>query len=158
MVEVRVQESFQTYERNTGIMSDKLCEELEETGMRGKGWERSDSGTFGNSIWICGQSWGMKVTTEGDACESWMSACCSWDCFVLLCLMRCKQLWKLDVWHENARPAHSQFLYFCYQNSLHTSRLVGVFFIVFLLAWEGCGGFFCLSAFFVLFSVFLKLI
>lgn len=43
MVEVRVQESFPICETNAGIMSDKLCKELEETGMRGKGWKGADS-------------------------------------------------------------------------------------------------------------------
>lgn len=55
MVEIRVQQSLQIYERNAGIVSDKICKELEETGMRGKGWKGGDSGIFGNSTFVCGQ-------------------------------------------------------------------------------------------------------
>lgn len=63
MVEIRVRESFQIYERNAGIMCDKLCKELEETGMRGKGWKGADS--LGIASLSVGSCEGCRLPVKG---------------------------------------------------------------------------------------------
>lgn len=91
MVEVRVQESFQICESNAGIVSDKLYKEPGETGMRGKNGKEQTVARLGIASLSVGSSERCRLPVKE------MPACCGPHCFILLCPLRCKQLWKLHV-------------------------------------------------------------